>query len=193
MKKVIKYVLNGFAILFFALTAYIIIATVGALAQNKQANIFGYSMSVVATDSMEDTIMVGDFVIYDYRSYDELEVGDIVVFDYIGSNSLLQGKKIVHRIYEELPNGDFITRGDHYDTSDDDPLNEDNYIGKVVLYTSFFGLGKLRLNSLGIFFAIVMAGFLFLIILEIRNFTKNYRKLLAEERAKKEKENEEKE
>lgn len=186
-----KYFLNGLAILFLALTTYIIIATVGALTKGNDANIFGYSISVVASDSMEDTIMTGDFIIYKRTNFEKVEVDDISVFVYVGSNSLLQGKKIVHRVVGINPDGSFITKGDKYSSVDEDALTADNYIGKVVHYTSLFGLGSLRLNNLGIFFGIVILGFFILIALEVRNLIRNYRKLLKEEREKSEKSDEE--
>ena len=136
MKKTAKYVINGLAILFLLLSTYIIISTVGSLTQGKDADVFGYSISVVATDSMEETIMTGDFIVYKRIDYNLVKADDIVVFNYVGSNSLLQGKRIVHRAIIDNLDGTFVTKGDKYSTPDFEPLTESNFIGKVVFHTS---------------------------------------------------------
>lgn len=168
-----------------ALTVYVFYKTIVMFSTKDDVSFFGYSIGVVATDSMEDTIMVGDFIIYKNVKYEKLNVEDIVVFNYIGSNSSLRGKKIVHRIYIDNEDGTFITKGDKY-SQDPDPLTSDNYIGKVVYYTPLFGLGRLRVSNLSLFFGVIVLGFSVLVIFELRNVTKNYKEVAKKEREEKE-------
>ena len=67
MLKKLKNIYQTFIIcltfVLFALTIYILIAGVNAAKNNEMMNIFGYTYSVVPTDSMEPEINVGDSVI----------------------------------------------------------------------------------------------------------------------------------
>lgn len=101
VKKVLKF-LNPLNIIFF-LVLFVFIYTIGTVVANDmdwtKRNFFGYSLNFVMSDSMEPTLMTGDFVVTKDITFDEVEVGDIVVYrhDYEDGNY----KSIVHRVIEK--------------------------------------------------------------------------------------------
>ena len=62
----------------------LIILGIKANRSDNIMRIFGYSFSVVATDSMEDTIMAGDMIFIKSVPFQEIEEDDIIVFGQCG-------------------------------------------------------------------------------------------------------------
>ena len=84
-------------------------------------NIFGYSLFEVETGSMAKTIEIGDIIIV--KLTDDIKENDIITFK--------NGKEfITHRIIN-LNEDSIITKGDN-NNSEDEPINKENVIGKVV-------------------------------------------------------------
>lgn len=84
--------------------------------------VFGYSLAVVASGSMEPALSVDDLILN--HSQDDYEAGDIITF---ASGTSLT----THRIVEETDAG-YITRGDANNTTDSAPVAPQNVIGRVV-------------------------------------------------------------
>ena len=128
VKKILSLVFVGLIII---LTGYILIFGSIARKNNNLLTFFGYSYSIVPTNSMagsyEDSIEPVSVIISKNTSFDNLEINDIVVFK---SND--NTKLIVHRIVRIDEDGYFITKGDNPNNSEDGPLYQDNYQAKVV-------------------------------------------------------------
>ena len=192
IKKVLTIIGNIIFWLLLSLSLLILIIGIKDKKQNKQFEIFGYSFSTVVTDSMTPTIKVNDIIIIKDIDFNEIKVGDIIV--YYNSE---QNINVVHRVVDtnESENS-VITRGDKYkdDESRTDKIHttKDNYIGKVVSYGSFLGIGKLARSSKNIIFLIIFLIFLYILIISIINIIKLNKEKTMEEFKQKEKDEKEK-
>jgi len=114
-----------------------------------------YQTYVVASGSMVPTLNINDFVIVSKLTpFPELKIGDIIVFKSVGSLIPHElHETIVHRIkqIDSGPNGDRIvrTKGDANPSSIpliDYPIEEHNYIGKVIYVVPKLGVISTVLN-----------------------------------------------
>lgn len=92
--------------------------------------IYGFSVAVVSSGSMEPELQVGDVVIM--RECESYGVNDIITFN--SNHEYL----ITHRIIER--NGsNFVTKGDNNNTEDIEQVSKQNIEGKVILKSKFLG------------------------------------------------------
>ncbi|MBI4258398.1 MAG: signal peptidase I [Thaumarchaeota archaeon] len=88
---------------------------------------------VVSSGSMRPTLEVGDLIVVRSMSFNELQIGDIITFH----SPFAPDRIIVHRIFRIVQSGDgatgFITKGDNNQAADGWVVEEDNYVGRVVL------------------------------------------------------------
>ena len=158
MLKKLKNIYQTFIIcltfVLFALTIYILIAGVNAAKNNEMMNIFGYTYSVVPTDSMEPEINVGDSVIGKKESYDDLDIGDDVIYHYVYEDIDIY---VVHRIIRYDEGYGFKTQG--VNTNQEDPIyvTKDNYVSTVVWSGSLANIGEIVLNNRGTLFLVLIA------------------------------------
>ena len=103
--------------------------------QEQIIKIFGNACLIVATGSMEDTILPGELIIISEKEiYKE---GDIVT--YIDEDEFL----ITHRIIE-IDDSYFISKGDSNNLKDE-PCNINRIQGKVIFHSKFLGFFVLYL------------------------------------------------
>ena len=158
MLKKLKNIYQTFIIcltfVLFALTIYILIAGVNAAKNNEMMNIFGYTYSVVPTDSMEPEINVGDSVIGKKESYDDLDIGDDVIYHYVYEDIDIY---VVHRIIRYDEGYGFKTQG--INTNQEDPIyvTKDNYVSTVVWSGSLANIGEIVLKNRGTLFLVLIA------------------------------------
>jgi signal peptidase len=158
MLKKLKNIYQTFIICLtfalFALTIYILIAGVNAAKNNEMMNIFGYTYSVVPTDSMEPEINVGDSVIGKKESYDDLDIGDDVIYHYVYEDIDIY---VVHRIIRYDEGYGFKTQG--VNTNQEDPIyvTKDNYVSTVVWSGSLANIGEIVLKNRGTLFLVLIA------------------------------------
>ncbi|TVP94044.1 MAG: signal peptidase I [Acholeplasmatales bacterium] len=184
--------LTATSIAVFMMTIAILILGTRAAQNNTLINFFGYSYSVVGSDSMnteaEDGFKTGDILIIRTVPFSRLKVGDIVAF-----RSLDDPIYIVHRIIEIDANGHFITQGDANPSVDPHPVSPENYFGQVVLDFDSSGIGQFLLQYRTTLFAVIIGIFLLIIAIELRNLFKSVKEkqtLETEEALKKRQENE---
>lgn len=130
--KIIDYVLDVlivFFVLFLFVSMYTAIQV--KIFKNDYADFFGYSMFEVQTGSMHGTIEIGDWIIT--KRDTDFKVGEIVT--YKNGNDY-----ITHRIIESY-GGTFVTKGD-VNNSNDDAIDKDQIIGRVVNILHGFGILK---------------------------------------------------
>ena len=192
VKKVIQKLLTTTTIAVFMMTIAMLILGTRAAQNNTLINLFGFSYSVVGSDSMnteaEDGFKTGDVLIIRTVPFSRLQVGDIIAF-----RSLDDPIYIVHRIIEIDENGHFITQGDANQTVDPHPVTRDNYFGQVIFNFDSSGIGQFVLNYRSILFAIIIGIFLIIIVFEIINLFKSVKEkqtLETEEQLKKRQETE---
>lgn len=158
MLKKLKNIYQTFVIcltfVLFALTIYILIAGVNAAKNNEMMSIFGYTYSVVPTDSMEPEINVGDSVIGKKESFDNLEIGDDVIYHYVYEDIDIY---VVHRIIRYDEGYGFKTQG--INTKQEDPIyvTKDNYVSTVVWSGSLANIGEIVLKNRGTLFLVLVA------------------------------------
>jgi signal peptidase I len=179
MKKVFKKIFYFIPFVFIGLSMLLIVSLGISLKNNEVPNIFNRAMLFVVTPSMEDTIMVGDLIFID-TNFEELSEGDIISFRRSDQREMI----ITHRIVSI--NGDLITtKGDNNFISDDWETNFSKdlvvgkYIGKSALLGSVYEV--LFVNSINFLFVLIIAIFLLIGIIEMKNIIKLMSQKKAEE------------
>lgn len=154
LKSIYQTVVICLTFVLFALTIYILIAGVNATKNNEMMSIFGYTYSVVPTDSMEPEINVGDSVIGKKESFDNLEIGDDVIYHYVYEDIDIY---VVHRIIRYDEGYGFKTQG--INTKQEDPIyvTKDNYVSTVVWSGSLANIGEIVLKNRGTLFLVLIA------------------------------------
>lgn len=173
MKKwqtVLKWMIISLTVFFFIMAVTVMIVGITAYNKKEPLKMFGYTFSIVPTDSMEPDIHVGDFVIGKTVKYDTVKLNDDVIF-YSETHKIF----IVHRVFAESELG-FITKGINNKTVDEGYLTESNFVSSVVWHGNFLGMGNLVSSNRGLIFLVV--GFIFLVIILKESF--NIYKLLEE-------------
>jgi len=182
MKKIFKIILYIFGGIILALAIAFIISGTLSIKNNTLINIFGKSYSIVETDSMEPQIDIGEIIIVEDISYQEVlemlenDAQPIIVF--INSNGL----KIVHRAIGQDNEG-IITKGDNprITSRDPDSVTEANLLGIVVNQTKALGIGKFIVNSRSLIFLVAIVMLIIILLLEVINVIKQLKTKKEEE------------
>lgn len=176
MKNFFVNFLSILTIFCFFCTLILIILGIKANRSDNIVRIFGYSFSVVATDSMEDTIMAGDMIFIKSVPFQEIEEDDIIVFWSNAAN-----RYIVHRVVAK-EDGKLYTKGDNpRATLDPEPVTEENFFGIVKRHGKFLNIGNLLLNYRDIVYGLIVFLFGFIVVKEIINIVNNVKKAKEEE------------
>jgi len=140
VKKILSIVFTVLAGIIFLFAVFVFIVTVKAKAENKSPEFFGYSFSIVVTDSMTPEIEVGELISVRTCDISEVEVGDNAVFIKVGGP--LDGKRIVHKCIEtgKDENGDYIiTQGVKQFADIDGKTYAENFVGICTSHSAFLG------------------------------------------------------
>ncbi len=179
MKKIVTGILTGIATLIFILSIGIMFIGTRAIQRNEPLFIFGYSFSIVPTDSMigdqEDSIDPYDIAIIRKASFDEINIGDVIVFQgEIGGTPAL----IIHRVVGIHPEGGFETKGDNpLNSVDPDPVTEDNFKAIYQSKITFLKpIAELATGSRSIIFGSLITVLLVMVILEVMSLIKTIKK-----------------
>lgn len=121
--------------------------------KNDYANFFGYSMFEVQTGSMSDYIESGDWIIIKLTK--NVDVNDVVTYKE-------NGNYITHRVIEAY-NGTYITKGDA-NPSKDDPIDQNQIIGKTVKVLSGFGIFRKTIFNPTVIIALIITLLIFNIV-----------------------------
>lgn len=150
-RKAINIVCDVVLYLFLAVSVFVLIVSVVSQRNNGAANIFGYEMRLVVSDSMEKSAYSVDVSGYEIKDikvksmvfiervpddeqqaeswYGRLKEGDVLTFTYVAS---ISQDVITHRIteIEQTDNGYKIT------LQGDNRAKEDSVVSKQIIYTS---------------------------------------------------------
>ena len=107
LSKAFDIFLTALVVIIAGVTAYIMIVSHGG---KNVVSIFGRSVLVVVTGSMEPTIHEGDYIEIKRADPSSLKVGDIITF--ISQDEDIKGKLVTHRIIGINDDGSFLTKGD---------------------------------------------------------------------------------
>ena len=105
-----------------------IIALIGVIAVWSSTGLLGFTPTVIASGSMQPTLNVGDMVIVLSTPAKTIKIGDIIQYQ-------TAQEPTIHRVIDKYEAGGttwFITQGDA-NNAPDDPVNERQVMGKVVL------------------------------------------------------------
>lgn len=172
MKKALKLISYSITGLLIIMSIIFIFYGTKAIRNNEIISIFGKGYSVVVTDSMEPTIVVGEFIIITKISFDEaydlVEASESPVLVYKSN----RGIHIVHRAVG-VTNGQIMMKGDNPRASiDSEYVNEANFVGIVKSTTMFFGIGSLLVNSRNLIFLVAILSFVVILIIEVMSILK---------------------
>ena len=156
------------SVAIFALALYVFITSVSARSKNGQAEIFGYSFAIVATNSMAPEIKAGDLIIVKSCSIADIKEGDNAVF--LGLSGTFKDKRVVHRVvgvYEGVNEiGDesiyLETWGISNPKHDDDYVYASNFIGREIFHSTLLGsiMSFLRVPT-NWFYLIIIGGVIY--------------------------------
>jgi len=127
------------SVLFYLALALALVAAVFIRAARKGApvSIAGYSGMLVLTESMQDAIPKGSFILTKHTEPEDLQIGDDITFMVNPTTS------VTHRIVDIRPQAGgtpiIQTKGVNNPTPDT-PVPVENIVGKVVYHSLFLGL-----------------------------------------------------
>ena len=158
-KKIYQSIVTVITICLFIITMYVLIAGAISIKNGRMMNLFGFTYSIVPTNSMEPEINVGDSVIGKKEKFENLEIGDDVIYHYVYEYLDIY---VVHRIIRYDEGLGYKTQG--INTSQEDPIyvTKDNYISTRVWNGNLANIGEIVLNNRGTLF-LVLIGILLLI------------------------------
>ena len=155
-KKIVEKIINILLNVLIAIFSVILLVATYTAVQVKllgqdYSNFFGYSMFEVQTNSMENVISAGDWILVKLNS--KIELKDIITYK-------LDNEYITHRVVE-IHDKTYVTRGDANNTKDKATVDQNQIIGKVEKIIGGFGI--LRKTILNPFVLIILIISLFLI------------------------------
>ena len=158
-KKIYQSIVTVITICLFIITMYVLIAGAVSIKNGRMMNLFGFTYSIVPTNSMEPEINVGDSVIGKKEKFENLEIGDDVIYHYVYEDLDIY---VVHRIIRYDEGLGYKTQG--INTSQEDPIyvTKDNYISTRIWNGNLANIGEIVLNNRGTLF-LVLIGILLLI------------------------------
>ena len=149
-----------------------------AIKKNEPLFIFGYSFSIIPSDSMigtrEDSLDRWDIAIIKQVDFDTVQVEDVIVFQ-----SEVNGLPalIIHRVVGPHYLGGFETKGDNNQSVDMNPVTEENfkavYVGKI---TFLKPIARVAASQKNIIFAVLFVLLLGMTISEVIHIIKTMKK-----------------
>lgn len=174
LKKIISITVTTLAILIFLFSIGIMFIGTAAMRNNEPLYIFGYSFSIVPSESMigdaPDSLDVYDIAIIKKSSFEDIEIGDVIVFqsEYQGIDIL-----VIHRVVGPHLDGGFETQGDNNLSVDTNPVTEENYQGTMSGKITFLKpIASLAANSRNVIFLILSLVLVVMVITETLHIIK---------------------
>ena len=133
-KKAVKIISAALWWCALALLFIVLLSIIGAKMKGKVPSVFGYSVMHIVSNSMEDEIPRGSYILVKQISPDEVELNDVICF--YSDDPMIYGLPNTHRVVSEpirTENGfEFVTKGDAHATEDSVKANGDKLIGVYV-------------------------------------------------------------
>lgn len=185
--KIFKFVYGTLKFLVIA----VLVLYVGVLAFQRfsnNGNIAGYRVYTIATGSMEPELVVGDVILIEEATFEELKVDDVITYESKAAGT--EGMIITHRIIDmDKETKQLETKGDANEAVDP-IIKDDQVLGKVVYkFTLISMLTKLVRNKIGFYF-LIFVPLVVVIFLEIADIVTSKDDDDEEDKKEKDKENE---
>ncbi len=133
----LKTVMGNVFFYLVLVLALVVAVFVRAARQGAPTSVAGYSGMLVLTESMQDAIPKGSFVLVKHVEPEELQIGDDITFMVNPTTS------VTHRIVDIRPQASGVpivqTKGVN-NPNPDAPVAVENIVGKVVYHSLFLGL-----------------------------------------------------
>lgn len=124
------------AVLCSALGTVLLIILVALCLPLTVPRVLSYDIYTVVSGSMEPAIPTGSLVYIEDAQPEDIEEGDVIAFYGARDSAAV----ITHRVVENNTlMGQFTTKGDANEKADVNPVDYDNFIGKVVLSIPWLG------------------------------------------------------
>lgn len=176
MWSIISSVLTVGVFLFvFGIAAFSIYNRV----QDKNGNtpIFGFSVFVVITGSMEPEIMTGEVVIVRQRDFGDLEIGQVLTFR-------MGDKVVTHKIIAvDEAKQELTTHGTANSEGTNETVQYKDAIGIVIFHSMFLGNALVFASSNYGFFLLIMLPLVIFVTLESISLSKKLKRYKAEQEA----------
>lgn len=170
IEKFINILLDIFIFLFGVILLISIYNNIQIkILKNPYSSFFGYSVFEVQTGSMADTINIGDWIVVKYAK--NIKLDDIITYEH-------EGEFITHRVIESYK-GTYVTKGDA-NNAKDDPISQEQIVGKVVKILSNFGILRMTLFNPIVLIALIITLYLISTVFKNKNGTKKNEKLVWE-------------
>lgn len=132
-------------IVIISLLVVLLVHVVSAKMKGKVPMVFGYSVMRIVSNSMEDAIPTGTYILVREAKAEEVREGDVITFYSI--DPAIYNQPNTHRVMEIKTDEDgaisFVTRGDHNLKNDDYEVTGDKVIGiycrNLVVLTAIAG------------------------------------------------------
>ncbi len=164
-KKIVK------VIILISLIVLFIINLILSIEEKK--HIFGIYMFHIVSESMQPTFYKDDLAIVKRCNLEELQKGDIITFKQ-------EDRIISHRISEityKKGEKQFITKGDHNEVEDLEPVNLQNIYGKVVFIIPKIGKFVNYIQTISGFINVCILIVIICILVNFREKVINNRKI----------------
>ena len=129
-----KKILNILTTVLLVSLIALLVAMFIARASGNSLSIFGFRMFRVSSGSMEPTLAVGDVIIVQKTSPEDIHAGDIIT--YRAEEGIMAGNPITHRVIEEpvQVNGVWVfqTKGDAVGATPDPQIRDSQLMGKYL-------------------------------------------------------------
>ncbi len=140
-KRILSWIVTILCIIFLLIAVFLVALCYLAIRNgSRSVEIFGYSFSIVQTDSMSPEIGVGELITVKICGIEEAEVGANAVF--IETRGELTGLQIVHKVIrtDSDEKGVFIvTKGVKEGAPEDQPVYQETFVGIAVKHSAFWG------------------------------------------------------
>ena len=149
-KKILKISGNVLLGILIAFILYLVVEIVIAFIIKKPPCIFNHYIFVVLTNSMEDTIMVGEVVFVKRAAFSNVNIGDIISFIDINPSDAVYGQYITHRVVGIDKKNDsyvFKTKGDNNLEPDNYDIFQNEVVGIVIYNIKYLGYPTVWLNE----------------------------------------------
>ncbi len=177
-KRIICSVLTGLCLL---LCLYVAIEVIVAHNNRRPPAFFSLSVSYVPTNSMEDTIMAGDYILFTKADFASVNVGDIII--YRSESGQSAGSFIVHRVIEKYEDY-LVTKGDNNPLVDSENITKEMVMGKFICVVNALNIFS-NVNP-NLVFVILVFIFLIIIFLQAIGIFLQYQKEKLAEQKKQE-------
>lgn len=159
--------------LFFAMAIFVFIVTLKAKNENKVPTFFGYSFSIVVTNSMEPDIAVGELLIVKNADIESVSEGEVVVFT--GLSGEVAGERIVHKVIEKGTDEEgiyLITQGINNAVPDADKVRAGNFVGISAGHSLFLGRAVIFLfRAESVLFILLLAVLSVIVVRQVKSLS----------------------